>query len=69
MGGAESDGYIGVSQVTAPFVGPIARLGSAKEDMLVADLDMQIVEDAEDNYQVRADLAKDGWHYESNRVT
>lgn len=28
------------------------------------DVDMQIVEDAEENYQVRADLARSDWHYE-----
>lgn len=32
--------------------------------MAVVDLDMQIVEDAEANYQVRADLARTDWHYE-----
>lgn len=32
--------------------------------MAVVDVDMQIVEDAEENYQVRADLARSDWHYE-----
>jgi len=32
--------------------------------MGVVDLDMKIVEDAELNYQVRADLARSDWHYE-----
>ena len=32
--------------------------------MAIAQLDMGIVEDAEANYQVRADLAKDEWHYD-----
>jgi hypothetical protein len=27
-------------------------------------VDMQILEDAEDNYKVRADMGKQGWHYE-----
>ncbi len=31
--------------------------------MAVVDLDMKIVEDAELNYQVRADLARADWHY------
>lgn len=34
------------------------------EGMAVADLDMQILEHAEENYQVRADLARSDWHYE-----
>lgn len=25
---------------------------------------MQILEEAEDNYKVRADMGKEGWHYE-----
>jgi hypothetical protein len=24
---------------------------------------MQILEDAEDNYKVRADMGREGWHY------
>jgi len=32
--------------------------------MAVAELDMGIVEAAEANYQVRADLAKGDWHYD-----
>ena len=32
--------------------------------MSVVDVDMQILEDAEENYQIRADLASDGWHYD-----
>lgn len=32
--------------------------------MSVVDLDMQIVEDAEENYKVRADLIRDDWHYD-----
>lgn len=32
--------------------------------MAVVDLDMQIMEDAEANYQVRADLRRADWHYD-----
>lgn len=31
--------------------------------MAVADIDMQILEHAEENYQVRTDLARSDWHY------
>lgn len=34
------------------------------EGMAIADLDMEVVESAEENYQVRADLARSDWHYE-----
>ena len=63
-GGPSGEGYVGLSQVCAPYVGPIVKIGSYAEGMAVADLDMQIVEDAEANYQVRADLTRDGWHYD-----
>jgi len=63
-GGPPGKGYCGLSQICAPFVGPLTRLGSSAEGMSVCDLDMQMVEDAEANYQVRADMARDGWHYD-----
>ena len=50
--------------MTLPFVGPIVRLGNCSEGMAVVDVDMQIVEDAEENYGIRADLAREGWHYD-----
>jgi hypothetical protein len=31
--------------------------------MLVVDLDLGVLDIAEDNYKVRADLARDDWHY------
>jgi hypothetical protein len=51
-------------QVTVPFVGPLAKLGSAAEGMIVVDLDMQTLEDAESNYQIRSDIARSDWHYD-----
>jgi len=63
-GGPPGKGYAGLSQVCVPYAGPLIRLGSAAEGMAVTDLDMQILEDAEENYQVRADLARTDWHYE-----
>ncbi|KAF2084955.1 carbon-nitrogen hydrolase [Saccharata proteae CBS 121410] len=63
-GGPPGRGYAGLSQVTVPYVGPITRLGSSAEGMSVVDLDLAILEDAEENYQVRADLARHDWHYD-----
>lgn len=63
-GGPPGKGYAGLSQVVLPFVGPVARLGSCAEGMAIAEMDMQIVEDAEENYQIRADLQRDDWHYD-----
>jgi predicted amidohydrolase len=63
-GGPPGEGYAGLSQVCVPYAGALTRLGSAAEGMAVVDLDMKLVEDAEANYQVRADLARSDWHYE-----
>lgn len=63
-GGPPGKGYAGLSQICVPYAGALTRLGSCAEDMAVVDVDMQIVEDAEENYQVRADLARSDWHYE-----
>lgn len=59
-GGKPGGNYVGLSQVTVPYVGPLCRLGSATEGMAVADLDMQVLEDAEENYAIRADLGPAG---------
>ena len=63
-GGPPGKGYAGLSQVTAPFIGPLTRMGSCAEGMSVVDLDMQILEDAEANYKVREDMAREEWHYD-----
>lgn len=63
-GGPPGHGYAGLSQVTVPYIGPLTRLGSCAEGMSVVDLDLGILEDAEETYKVRADLARDDWHYD-----
>lgn len=63
-GGPSSKGYAGLSQICVPYAGPIAKLEGSEEGIALADVDMQIVEDAEENYQVRADLARLDWHYD-----
>ena len=55
--------YAGLSQVAVPFKGALGKMGS-EEGMSVVELDMQILEDAEENYKVREDMASEGWHYE-----
>jgi predicted amidohydrolase len=62
-GDAEKGGYAGLSQVAVPFKGPLDKMG-AEEGMVVSELDMEILEEAEDNYKVRADIRSEGWHYE-----
>lgn len=67
-GGPPGRGYAGLSQVTVPFAGALTKM-STGESMSVVDIDMQILEDAEANYQVRADLSKDDWHYDYRHST
>ena len=62
-GGPPGKGYAGLSQICIPYAGAITRLGSHAEGMAVADVDMDILEHAEKNYQVRSDLARTDWHY------
>lgn len=61
--GGKKGGYAGMSQLTVPFVGSVGKMGD-EEGMTVVDLDMQILEEAEDNYKVREDMGREGWHYE-----
>lgn len=56
--------YQGDSCVTVPFLGPISKIDGPAEGMIIADLDMQVLEDAEKDYQIRADLARTDWHYD-----
>ncbi|KAF2139334.1 uncharacterized protein K452DRAFT_289880 [Aplosporella prunicola CBS 121167] len=63
-GGPPGEGYAGLSQVTVPYVGALTRLGGSAEGMSVVDLDLSILDDAEDNYRVREDLARHDWHYD-----
>jgi hypothetical protein len=63
-GGPPDEAFAGLSQVTVPFIGPITRLGSSSEGMSVVDLDLRILDVAEDNYRIRADIARHDWHYD-----
>lgn len=62
-GGPAGENYCGLSQICMPYAGAVARLGSHAEGMAIADVDMDVLEAAEENYAVRADLARSDWHY------
>ena len=51
-----------------PFLGPIALIDHPEEDIQVVEMDLAILEEAEDNYRVRADIASDDWHYHYRRT-
>lgn len=59
----EEEQGLGLSQVSVPFKGSLGKL-RAEEGMSVVEVDMQILEDAEENYKVREDMGRAGWHYE-----
>ena len=59
----DGKGGCGLSQICAPFYGRIAGFEDARRGVIVADVDMQCLKDAESVYKVRADLASDDWHY------
>ncbi|KAL4819838.1 carbon-nitrogen hydrolase [Aspergillus spinulosporus] len=59
---AGEEQFLGMSRVVLPVVGPVAKMGN-EEGVLVAELDMDLVRIAEENYKVRMDLGREGWHY------
>ncbi|KAJ5547233.1 hypothetical protein N7494_004818 [Penicillium frequentans] len=62
-GGPPGKAYCGLSQINIPYAGPLVRLGTSTEGMGVATLDMAVMEDAEANYGIRADMADPDWCY------
>ena len=62
-GGPKEEGYAGLSQVVMPFTGPVMKMEGPEEEMRIAEIDMNWLEEAEKNYKVREDLAKENWHY------
>ncbi|EGX93833.1 Nitrilase/cyanide hydratase [Cordyceps militaris CM01] len=54
--------FIGQSQVAMPLQGTRCMLGPA-EEVRVVELDMDVLQVAEDVYKIRQDIARPGWHY------
>lgn len=59
--GAEEK-WLGMSRVSMPVVGPVAKMGD-EEGVLVVDVDMGLLDVAEECYGIRDDLTREGWHY------
>lgn len=58
----------GLSQVAMPILGGMGVIGTAEEEgnqsvMKVVEVDMEALKVAEENYKVRDDMAREGWHY------
>ncbi len=49
---------IGRSQITVPFKGALRVLDHNKEAMFIEEVDTDILQDAEEAYQIRKDLGK-----------
>ncbi|KAL6920837.1 hypothetical protein ACHAP8_004953 [Fusarium lateritium] len=70
VGGPAEEGFFGCSQVTLPIVGTVpGSFTDGEEAMRILNVDMQTVDIAERNYQIRQDLAREDWHYGYDRST
>lgn len=58
-----SDVYLGLSQVAVPFAGPVSAMKDSLEGMILAEIDLKVLEESEINYRVREDLMGADWHY------
>lgn len=63
----EKTNYAGLSQVGVPHVGSLGKMGRA-EGVSIADLDMNVLKIAEENYKVREDMKAEGWHYAYTQI-
>lgn len=65
VSGPQQDRYLGMSRVCLPHVGPVGgkTMGAAEEGPLVVEMDLGVLEVAEENYRVREDIGREGWHY------
>ncbi|KAL2010730.1 hypothetical protein VTN00DRAFT_6537 [Thermoascus crustaceus] len=59
------DRYLGMSRVCLPHVGPVGgkTMGAEEEGVLVVEMDLGVLKVAEENYKVREDIGREGWHY------
>jgi predicted amidohydrolase len=61
-GGPAKSGHFGNSQITLPFKGPIVKLG-CEEEVVTQEIEFgTILEDAEDVWNIRADVTSEGWY-------
>jgi len=46
-----------------PIMGDIAKAEGAHEQMVIGEVDMEILQDAEESYKVREDISRPDFHY------
>ncbi|CUS10882.1 unnamed protein product [Tuber aestivum] len=63
VGGREDSGFAGLSQIAMPLMGDIAKAEGTHEQMIIGEVDMEILRDAEESYKVREDISRPDFHY------
>ncbi|KAI2607953.1 putative hydrolase, carbon-nitrogen family [Hypoxylon sp. NC1633] len=63
----DNTSFAGLSQVSVPHIGSLGKLGRS-EGMSIVDLDTKVLQIAEDNYKVREDMKREGWHYAYTQI-
>jgi predicted amidohydrolase len=58
---------MGLSQVVMPFLGSVAMPLGWAEEMAIMDIDTEILDDAEEAYRIREDMAGDWWPYQNTK--
>lgn len=69
IGGPEVAGDLGLSQVMMPFSGSVGKALGGGEGFDVIDVDMAELEEAEEFYGIRKDIAGDSWRYKLSDST
>lgn len=63
-GGPKEEGYVGLSSVTMPITGTLpGSFEDGEPGVRVVEVDMKLLDIAENNYKIREDLKRDDWHY------
>lgn len=58
--------YAGVTQAAMPMLGSVGRLGHPREEMSLVDLDMGLLDLAENAYKPLDDMRRRGWKYDAD---
>ncbi|KAL7276920.1 hypothetical protein RUND412_000064 [Rhizina undulata] len=62
-GGEAEQGFAGQSQIAMPGLGAIAKADGPEEQMVVGEIELEVLDEAEECYRVREDLGREGFHY------
>lgn len=53
----------GLSGLFMPIVGAVKKIPIGEDRMEIAEMDLDVLKVAENNYKIREDMARSGWHY------